>query len=294
MDIYGYDWYDIIFITVDIFCLRAWIRFAEPRVVQLRKPMSKLLRSSPILNFWSLELSSNRRESSASGFRYSPRTRTSFPNMKTLLRPEMVGATMFHAHSSEVMLEHLDHAMIMWGAQCCRCCRMVLRWLTTAIKIRKQVSYGFIMFYHCHTQCPVVIILVGAQFCCCTGQKGQSNLWRTSRYSNPFLRPSVEGLDMVWVQTKQFPQAWFQNAGTLSWNMASKQWQKGNLEMHHTLHTGLHHLSTIKTLHGEATLEELEKAIVDSRPVPEWSWKWNHKAEYHRVSSYDRFLGMMF
>ena len=46
--------------------------------------------------------------------------------------------------------------------------------------------------------------------------------------------------------------------------------------MHHTLHIGLHHLSTIidvKTLHGEATLEELEKAIVDSRPVPEWSWK---------------------
>ena len=58
--------------------------------------------------------------------------------------------------------------------------------------------------------------------------------------------------------------------------MASNQWQKGNLEMQHTLHIGLHHMSTmkdIKMLHGEATLEELEKAIVDSRPVPEWSWK---------------------
>jgi hypothetical protein len=58
--------------------------------------------------------------------------------------------------------------------------------------------------------------------------------------------------------------------------MASNQRQKGNLEMQHTLHIGLHHMSTmkdiIKTLHGEATLEELEKAIVDSRPVPE-SWK---------------------
>ncbi|CAL1156447.1 unnamed protein product [Cladocopium goreaui] len=31
----------------------------------------------------------------------------------TEIKPEMVGATMFRAHSSEVMLEHLDHAMMM-------------------------------------------------------------------------------------------------------------------------------------------------------------------------------------
>jgi hypothetical protein len=42
---------------------------------------------------------------------------TSLPNTNNLPRPEMVGATMFRAHSSEVMLEHLDHAMMMWGAQ---------------------------------------------------------------------------------------------------------------------------------------------------------------------------------
>jgi hypothetical protein len=95
----------------------------------------------------------------------------------------------------------------------------------------------------------------------------------------------VEGFDsLTWFEVK--PTIVFADSilnsccqamsGTLPLNMASNQRQKGNLEMHHTLHIGLHHLSTIidvKALHGEATREELEKAIVDSRPVPEWSWK---------------------
>ena len=61
-----------------------------------------------------------------------------------------------------------------------------------------------------HNVCPTV----GVLFRCCAGPEGQSNWWRTSRYSNLSLRPSIHPLsdpvkicgrfwqlDMVWSQT---------------------------------------------------------------------------------------------
>ena len=54
--------------------------------------------------------------------------------LRNPLRPQMAGV--FRAPSSEVMLEQLDHAMMMWGAQCCR---IVLHCLAQAATIYKNV-----------------------------------------------------------------------------------------------------------------------------------------------------------